>query len=161
MLKSNDGVELTLFLRQPRNLRGRAPKESTVVQGDVLNKEQLNHAMAGQDVVYANLTGDDIDLQAKAIVDAMNTAEVKRLVFVASLEIYDEVPGKFGAWNRRQICTYLPAFRRAANIIEASVTNYTNLRPACSRTRTRWIMRRRQRTNHSKEQKSHARVLPR
>jgi hypothetical protein len=38
----------------------------------VLHKEQLNHAMVGQDLVYANLTGNDIDRQAKNIVDAMS-----------------------------------------------------------------------------------------
>lgn len=130
MLKDNDDVELTLFLRHPRKLHGSAPKNTKVVQGDVLNREQLNHAVAGQDIVYANLTGDDIDLQAKAIVDAMNGAGVKRLIFVTSLGIYDEVPGKFGAWNRSQIGAYLPPFRRAADAIEASGLDYTVLRPA-------------------------------
>ncbi len=130
MLKKNDDVELTLFLRHTKRLKGSAPKRSKVVQGDVLNMKQLNHAMAGQDIVYANLTGDDIDLQAKNVVAAMNEAGVQRLIFVASLGLYDEIPGKFGAWNRRQIGAYLPPFRRAADIIEASGLNYTILRPA-------------------------------
>ncbi|HEY4046549.1 MAG TPA: NAD(P)H-binding protein [Acidobacteriaceae bacterium] len=43
---------------------------------------------------------------------------------------YDEVPGKFGAWNRREIGPYLPPFRRAADVIEASGVDYTILRPA-------------------------------
>ncbi len=86
--------------------------------------------MAGQDIVYANLTGEDIDVQAKDIVDEMNTAGVERLIFVTSLGIYDEVPGKFGAWNRREIGAYLPPFRRAADAIEGSSLNYTILRPA-------------------------------
>jgi uncharacterized protein YbjT (DUF2867 family) len=55
---------------------------------------------------------------------------VKRLIFVASLGIYDEVPGKFGAWNHRQIGAYLPPFRRAADAIEASGLEYSILRPA-------------------------------
>jgi hypothetical protein len=59
--------------------------------------------MVGQDLVYANLTGNDIDRQAKNIVDAMSAASVKRLIFVASLGIYDEVSGKFGEGNRREI----------------------------------------------------------
>lgn len=117
MLANKNGVELTLFLRHPRSLRGGAPKNSQFVQGDVLNMEQLNHAMNGQDIVYANLTGDDIDTQAGNIVKAMNTAGLKRLIFVASLGIYDEVQGNFGAWNRRQIGAYLPTFRRAADVI--------------------------------------------
>jgi uncharacterized protein YbjT (DUF2867 family) len=130
MMKSNHDVELTLFLRHPKRLKGGAPKNSTVVQGDVLNNEQLRYAMAGQDIVYANLTGGDIDAQAANIVKAMNAAGVKRLIFVASLGIYDEVPGKFGAWNRREIGPYLPPFRRAADVIEASGVDYTILRPA-------------------------------
>ena len=130
MLANNDNVVLTLFLRHTRKLKATAQKNSHVVQGDVLNKEQLNHAMAGQDIVYANLSGDDIDLQAKNIVEAMKAAKVERLVFVTSLGIYDEVPGKFGAWNRREIASYLPPFRRAADVIEASGVNYTILRPA-------------------------------
>jgi len=60
----------------------------------------------------------------------MSAAGVKRLIFVASLGIYDEVPGKFGEWNRREIGPYLPPFRRAADVIEASGLNYTILRPA-------------------------------
>jgi hypothetical protein len=57
---------------------------------------------------------------ANAIVEATDKARVKRLIFVASLGIYDEVPGKFGEWNRRQIGAYLPPFRKAAYAIEAS-----------------------------------------
>jgi len=129
MLANKDEVRLTLFLRHAKKLRN-APRNSRVVEGDVLHKEQLNHAMVGQDLVYANLTGNDIDRQAKNIVDAMSAAGVKRLIFVASLGIYDEVPGKFGEWNRREIGPYLPPFRRAADVIEASGLNYTILRPA-------------------------------
>lgn len=51
-------------------------------------------------------------------------------IFVASLGIYDEVPGKFGEWNRREIGAYVPPFRRAADAIEASGLEYTILRPA-------------------------------
>lgn len=130
MLAKNNQVEMTLFLRHPARIKRTVPKNAHVVQGDVLNIEQLKGVMDGQDIVYANLTGGDIDGQAANIVKAMNTAGVKRLIFVASLGIYDEVPGKFGAWNRRQIGTYLPPFRRAADVIEVSGLDYTVLRPA-------------------------------
>lgn len=130
MLANNDEAMLTLFLRHPTKLKGSTPKNAQVVLGDVLNTEQLNHVTAGQDIVYANLTGDDIDSQAANIVEAMNAAGVRRLIFVASLGIYDEVPGTFGAWNHREIGAYLPPFRRAADVIEASGLDYTILRPA-------------------------------
>src|SRR5215471_8285326 len=130
MLGGRVDVYLTLFLRHARKFRESAPGNAEVVEGDVLNRKQLDRAIAGQDIVYANLSGEDIDLQAKNIAEAMSAVGVKRLIFVASLGIYDEVPGKFGAWNRRQISKYLPPFRRAADVIEASGLNYTILRPA-------------------------------
>lgn len=129
MLANRPGIELTLFLRHPSKLSHKAPVNAWVVQGDVMNREQLDEAMAGQDVVYVNLAGR-VDLQMKRIVTAMQAAGVKRIVFVASLGIYDEVPGTFGEWNRQQIGPYLGPYRRAADQLEASDLDYTILRPA-------------------------------
>ena len=64
MLAKRDDVKLTLFLRHAKKLKN-APKNSKVLQGDVLHKEQLHPAIAGQDIVYANLTGSDIDRQGE------------------------------------------------------------------------------------------------
>ena len=91
----------------------------------------------------------------------MDAAGVKRLIFVASLGIYDEVPGKFGAWNRSQIGAYLPPFRRAANAIEASGLDYTILRPAWLTDNDEVDYETTERMNHSREQKSLGRALPR
>lgn len=129
-LADRKNVQMTLFLRHANRLKRPRPGNATVVQGDVLKPDQLAGVVAGQEIVYANLTGEDIDRQAQHIIQAMEAAGVARLIFVASLGIYDEVPGKFGAWNRRQIGAYLPPFRRAADLIEASGLDYTILRPA-------------------------------
>ncbi|HVI57910.1 MAG TPA: SDR family oxidoreductase [Luteimonas sp.] len=124
------GIGLTLFLRHARKLRNKAPANARVVHGDVLDATMLTQAMEGQDLVYANLTGTDIDEQARAVIAAMKAAHVKRLVFVTSLGIYDEVPGKFGEWNNTMIGEDLKPFRRAADAIESSGLDYTLLRPA-------------------------------
>lgn len=129
MLVNQREVNLTLYLRDAKKL-GDDKTKMQVVQGDVLDIEKLKSALVRQEIVYANLTGDDIDEQAKSVIAAMKAVGVKRLVFVTSLGIYDEVPGKFGEWNRRQIGAYLPPFRRAADFIEASGLDYTVLRPA-------------------------------
>jgi uncharacterized protein YbjT (DUF2867 family) len=97
------------------------PGNARVVEGDVLDRGRLDAAMAGQDIVYANLTGDDIEAQAKSVIASMQAAGVKRLVLVAALGIYDEVPGKFGKWNHAMIGENLKPFRRAADAIEPSV----------------------------------------
>lgn len=130
MLADSKDVEMTLYLRHPRRLHGKPPKNAKVVEGDVLDRKVLDAAVKDQDVVYANLTGDDIDKQAKSILASMKNEGVERLVFITTLGIYDEVPGKFGAWNRRSIGAYLPAFRKAADAIETSGLDYTILRPA-------------------------------
>lgn len=129
-LAGDKAVHQTLLMRNPKKLSGKEPANAKVVIGSVLDKKLLRQAVAGQDVVYANLTGDDLDKQAKAVIAAMEAEGVKRLVFVLSLGIYDEVPGEFGAWNRATIGEELKPFRRAADAIEASGLAYTLVRPA-------------------------------
>ncbi|NIG55453.1 SDR family oxidoreductase [Chitinophaga sp. Cy-1792] len=129
LLLEDKNVELTLFLRHPKELP-RLPKErAIIVHGDVLKYDQLEPAVKGQDVVYANLAGE-VDKQAANIIKAMHAAKVKRLIFIASLGIYDEVPGEFGKWNHRMVGQYLKPYVKAAELIEASDLEYTIIRPA-------------------------------
>jgi len=132
-LADRPNTALTLLLRDPGKLTGREPSNAKVVIGNVLDKKLLRQAMAGQDIVYANLTGEDLDKQARAVIAAMQAEGVKRLVFVLSLGIYGEVPGTFGEWNHAILGEDLEPFRRAADAIEASGLDYTILRPA-------WLM---------------------
>jgi len=132
MLSGDDSVQLTLFVRNPKKLM-RTPANAKVVQGDVLDSAKLNEAIREQGIVYANLTGEDLDAQARSVIASMQAMNVKRLIFVLSLGIYDEVPGKFGEWNNATIGEDLKPFRRAADAIEASKLDYTIIRPA-------WLM---------------------
>ncbi|VWC80247.1 NAD-dependent dehydratase [Burkholderia lata] len=129
MLGEHQDVRQTLLVRNPAKLAGNEPANASVVIGDVLDKRLLPRIMDGQDIVYANLAGD-VDVQTEHVLAAMKAANVKRLIFVNSLGIYDEVPGKFGDWNRREIGQYLPPYRRSADLIEASDADYTILRAA-------------------------------
>ncbi|MFC9360258.1 SDR family oxidoreductase [Rhodococcus sp. NPDC057014] len=121
-------IDLTLFVRDASRLAG-APDAAQVVEGDARNEVAVAEAVRGQDIVYANLSGE-IDTQAERIVAAMQSQRVQRLIFVTALGIYDEVPGPFGQWNRRQIGSVLDTYRAAADTIEASTLDYTILRPA-------------------------------
>lgn len=129
-LDGDGDVHLTLFARNPAKLTGSVPANAEIVQGDVLDAAKLEATVTGKDIVYANLTGEDLDDQARGVVAAMQAQGVKRLVFILSLGIYDEVPGKFGEWNRGIIGEDLKPFRGAADAIEASGLDYTILRPA-------------------------------
>ena len=129
MLAEREGISMTLFLRNATKLGRAVPGNAGTVEGDVHDAAKLKAAVAGQDVVYANLAGD-VDAQAAAIVAAMKEAGVGKLVFCTTLGIYDEVPGKFGDWNNREIGEYFPPYRKAADLIEASGLDYAILRPA-------------------------------
>lgn len=114
-------AELTLYLRRAERLTNPDPARVRVIDGDVLDREKLAAAMAGQDVVYANLAGD-MARQARVIADAMHDAGLKRLIFISSMGIYGEVPGE-------RYRSVLDPYRDAAVLIEASDLDYTILRP--------------------------------
>ena len=114
-------AHLTLYLRRARRLKNPDRRRVTIVEGDVLDRTTLMSAMHGQNVVYANLAGD-MAPQARAIVDAMHAAGIKRLIFISSMGIYDEVPGE-------RYHSALDPYRDSAAAIEASGLDYTLLRP--------------------------------
>jgi uncharacterized protein YbjT (DUF2867 family) len=120
-LKQTD-AQLTLYLRNAGRLKntGHAGRVR-VVEGDVLDGKTLDAAMAGQDCVYANLSGR-MEEQARNIIKAMHKAGVKRLIFISSMGIYGEVPGE----RYRSI---LDPYRDSASVIEASDLDYTIIRP--------------------------------
>ncbi len=128
-LQKNNKLELTLFARNANKINQFKNETTQIFQGDVLNESDLDNALKGQDIVYANLAGET-DKMAEAIVKTMNQNGVKRLIFITSLGIYDEVPGKFGEWNSQMIGGYLGPFKRAAEAIENSNLDYTIVRPA-------------------------------
>lgn len=116
-------VQLTLYLRRAdclKHLAGNA--RVRIIEGDVLDAKRLVEAMAGQDVVYANLDGA-LDAQAKEIIRAMKQAGLRRLIFISSMGIYGEVPGE-------QYRSILNPYRDSAKEIEASGLDYTVIRPS-------------------------------
>jgi uncharacterized protein YbjT (DUF2867 family) len=104
-------------LRNARRLRNNDVSKCRIIEGDVLNYHQLKEAITGQDIVYANLSGD-LEAMAKNIVKAMEETGVKKIIFISSIGIYD-VPLK----------SVLKPYRKAADVIEASDLEYTILRP--------------------------------
>lgn len=114
-------ARLTLYVRHPRRLGKVDANRARVIAGDVLDTNALTEAMAGQDVVYANLAGD-LESMARSVVEAMHAAGVRRLVWISSMGIYDEVPGQ----RYRKV---LDPYRDSAAVIEASDLDYTIVRP--------------------------------
>jgi uncharacterized protein YbjT (DUF2867 family) len=117
ILVMKDDINLTLFLRNVRRLKNKDVSQCRIVEGNVLDLHQLREAITGQDIVYANLSGD-LETMAKNIVKAMEETGVKKLIFISSIGIYD-VPLK----------SVLKPYRKAADVIEKSKLEYTILRP--------------------------------
>jgi uncharacterized protein YbjT (DUF2867 family) len=114
-------VQLTLYLRNAKRLKVIGHQERVrVLEGDVLDDKPLDAAMAGQDCVYANLSGRMEE--AGGVIKAMHKAGVKRLIFISSMGIYGEVPGE----SYRSI---LDPYRDSARVIEESDLDYTIIRP--------------------------------
>ena len=129
ILANEPDLTQTLLVRDTKKLGSDLPANAKLIEADVLDLEQLKQAMQGQDIVYANLAGE-LEAQTQNIITAMHAAGVKRIILINSLGIYDEVKGKFGEWNNKEIGIYLGPYRRAADLLEASDLDYSILRAA-------------------------------
>ncbi|MCL1076235.1 NAD(P)H-binding protein [Shewanella dokdonensis] len=117
------GVKLTLVLRNAKRYSYFANNPRIrLVEADVCNNGVLPQLMQHQDVVYANLSGDMAN-HARNVVAAMQVSGLKRLIFITSMGVYDEVPGEYFG-------SVLQPYRDATNIVEASELDYTIIRPA-------------------------------
>lgn len=123
LLLERTDFSLTLFARNSDRLGFFATQSSRVkfVEGDVLDKKKLEEAIEGHDIVYANLDGDLVP-QAENIIQAMKKKNVKRLIFISSMGIYNEVPCQ--GYNN-----ILDPYRDSVALIEKSDLDYTIIRP--------------------------------
>jgi uncharacterized protein YbjT (DUF2867 family) len=116
LVKKGD-INLTLFLRNKNRLNNKDISKCHIIEGDVLNYDQLKQAIIGQDIVYVNLAGD-LEAMANNIVKAMKETGVKRIIAISSIGIYDT-----------PLRPVLNPYRKLADVIESSGLDYTILRP--------------------------------
>ena len=119
---------LTLFARHARDVHADTDR-ITAVNGDAGNPEDLKAVLPGQDVVYCAISGDALPQIAENIVAAMEERGVERLIFMAAVGIYNEIPDEIdGEDNLDNEPAQIPN-RRAADVVETSSLNYAVLRP--------------------------------
>lgn len=124
----NTADYLTLMARSTSRLGRLNANREQAVTGSVTDAATLKAALQGQDVVFAALSGN-LSGMAQSLVAAMDEAGVKRLLFIASMGIYNEIPASLGASGNLQSNPMLRGYRAAADVIEASDLNYTVIRP--------------------------------
>lgn len=127
-LLANTTDQLTLMARNTRRLGNLNADRERAIAGSVTDKTALQDALKGQDVVFAALSGN-LRAMAQSLVAAMDEVGVKRLLFITSMGIYNEIPAAVGASGNLASNPVLQTYRDAADVIEASDLNYTIIRP--------------------------------
>ncbi len=77
------GLRMTAFTRRPQALQT-VPGLSSIVQGDALRPDDVRSALHGQDAVIAAFGGSDL---ARALIQAMDETDVRRLVMTSSRSV--------------------------------------------------------------------------
>lgn len=122
-LANQDQYQLTLFSRGSNLLR--LNENEQAMAASVFEDEKLNQAMQKQDIVFVALSGN-LPEMIKPILKVMYDNKVKRIVFVSSIGIYNEIRGSGNISNN----PILQPYRQTADIVEESGLDYTILRPA-------------------------------
>ena len=125
-LLEKTNYKLTLFSTRANTLQIN-PNREVAVSGNVNNKRDLARVIPNQDVVFAALSGD-LGTMAKNIVEVMKQTTTRRLIFISSMGIYNEIPRSIGGGNLNENSMLRP-YREAADVIEASSLDYTIIRP--------------------------------
>ncbi|RYE33101.1 MAG: SAM-dependent methyltransferase [Sphingobacteriaceae bacterium] len=120
--------QLVLFARNGgKRLQVTDKQRATIVEGDFQDEKSLSIAMDGADFVYVNAMDDTKGL--KAILATMKEENVNRIIGASILGIYDEVPGAFGAWNKRMVGEKrIKLMAENVSLVETSGLDYTILR---------------------------------
>ncbi|MFC6165782.1 NAD(P)H-binding protein [Lactiplantibacillus dongliensis] len=119
--------QLTLMARHTQRLGRLNAQRERAITGSVTDQAALKAALNGQDVVFAALSGN-LASMAQSLIAAMDQADVKRLLFITSMGIYNEIPASVGGGNLDEN-PVLQGYRDAADLVEASDLNYTVIRP--------------------------------
>lgn len=100
-----------------------------VIDCDATDIEDLQQAIAGCDAVYCAISGNDLPVVASNVVAAMEKENVRRLIFMGAVGIYNEIPADMNDEdNARNNPDQIPN-REAVEIVENSGLDYTVLRP--------------------------------
>ncbi|KLD58596.1 NAD-dependent dehydratase, partial [Lactiplantibacillus plantarum] len=101
------------------------------------NKDEIDYEITqrhdpfkGTEVSRKSIAALVVKLTQDPTSNIMHTSGLKRLIWISTLGIYDEVPGKFGQWNNATLGSYLTRYYAAAEVLENSDLDYTIIRPA-------------------------------
>lgn len=124
-------VNLTLGLRNANRLADLAAKNPrvTLVEANLTNADDIDRAMAGQDMVFTAVVDHGKDnAMTKNVIAAAKKHGTARIISTSLLGLYDEVPGEFGRWNHEMVDSGLQPAINADRLLAESGITYTTLR---------------------------------
>ncbi len=127
-LLKNTNAELVLAARHISPTMISDASRETAINLDVANDQELTTALDGIDFVFAALSGR-MNTFAKHLVKVMDQVGVKRLAFITTMGIYQEIPSWLGESPNPYHNLILRPYRKAADTIEDSDLDYTIIRP--------------------------------
>ena len=129
------GHTVTAFVRTPSKLET-SHKNLSVEIGDAMQAADVKQAMSSEvDAVVSCLGASglgkttELSTMTTNILDAMSLHGIHRIVYMASAGIYKEIPGVTGFIAGKLLQNVLADHRRAADVLEASETEWTIARP--------------------------------
>lgn len=125
---SDTNYHLTLISRHAENVY-QSEDRIAVINGNAAKKEDMRKALYGQDVVYCAVSGEELPAVAETIVAIMTELNIKRLLFMGAVGIYNEIPDEMDGDDNLDNEPAQEPNRKAVDVIEASGLNYTILRP--------------------------------
>ncbi len=102
-------------------------KRERVVQGDVIDDEPLYKALNGNETVFIAMDSN-LAQSVQRIVNGMDRLSIKRLLFITSMGVNNEIPVTDGASGNLAEDALLRPYRDAIELIENSDLNYTIIR---------------------------------
>lgn len=127
-LLKKTSADLVLASRHPQAITIDDPEREQAIKLDVINDQELAAALKGIDFVFAALSGR-MNTFAKHLVKVMDEVGVKRLAFITTMGIYQEIPAWLGESPNPYHNMILRPYRKAADTIENSDLDYTIIRP--------------------------------
>lgn len=127
-LLKDTNAKLVLAARRVSPVMISDVSRETAINLDVTNDQELAAALDGVDFVFASLSGR-MNTFAKHLVKVMDQVGVKRLAFITTMGIYQEIPSWLGESPNPYHNMILRPYRQAADTIEDSDLDYTIIRP--------------------------------
>ena len=125
-LKENGNFEIKLFVRDPKKLK---IKTQEIVTGDATNKEDVLRAIKNSDIVYSNLGPLGTEKVIDPIIDALHEEGIKRIIWISTIGVYEEVPFSEQAEKRLKASGFISQNQYVVKKLEESDLEYTIIRP--------------------------------